>query len=49
MNISFIIIINTDALSVYTHAKRSRAHVKNPVVRVKIWWILETLKYSSMD
>ena len=27
---------------VYTHAKRSHAHVKEPVVHVRVRWIIET-------
>ena len=32
-------------LRVYTHAQEwSRMHIKNPVVHVRVWWIMETRK-----
>ena len=31
----------------YTHAKRSRTHVKNPVVHVRVRWIKETIKHPA--
>ena len=38
----------TEALPrVYRHAKRSPAHVKRPVVRVRVQWIMETPKHPA--
>ena len=30
-----------------SHAKSSRAHVKDPVVHVRVWWILETIRKTT--
>ena len=31
----------------YTHAKRSHTHIKDSVVHVRVWWIMETLKHPA--
>ena len=31
---------------VYTHTKRQRTHIKDPVVHVRVQWVMETLKYK---
>ena len=28
----------------YTHAQESCTHVKDPVVHVRVWWIMQTRK-----
>ena len=28
-----------------THAARSHAHVKDPIVHVRVWWIMATKTY----
>ena len=32
----------------YPHAKRSHMHLKDHVVHVRVWWVMETPKQSSM-
>ena len=34
--------------SVYTYAKRSHMHVKDPVVHVRVWWTMETTTKNIM-
>ena len=31
----------------YTHVKRSHTHVKDPVVRVRVGWTVETTNYPA--
>ena len=40
--------LETEAPRAYTHAERLHTHVKEPVGYVRVRWIMETSKQSSM-
>ena len=41
-------VINPRCIYVHKKTTKSPAHVKDPVVNVRAWWIKKTLKYPSM-
>ena len=45
---AFRMKLETEAPRAYTHAERLHTHVKEPVGYVRVRWIMETSKQSSM-
>ena len=48
-NCKILLTRQTEVLCIKTHAKTLQTYVTDPVVRVRVWWITETISQHALN